>query len=68
MTEERSRPVREFLNAYAALCREHGLCFRHEDEHGAFLVVPYREGDENWACGAFDRTGEAGPGGPVRLP
>ena len=33
----------KFLEAYAALCKSHHICFDHEDSHGAFIVTDYDE-------------------------
>lgn len=38
----------KLLREIAALCREYHLSLSHEDEHGAFRVVPYREDLEVW--------------------
>ena len=37
-----------FLDAIERVCREHGLSISHEDQHGAFQVVPFNEDDLEW--------------------
>lgn len=44
--------VRAFLDAYEALCRQHGLCLAHEDGEGAFIVCPVDDDCIEWVCAA----------------
>jgi len=45
--------VESFLDAYAHLCRQHGLCLSHEDGHGAFIVERYSKHCVNWVRSAI---------------
>lgn len=48
----KSERVMKFLLGYAALCREHGLAFGHEDSHGSFIVKPFEGRLLDWALDA----------------
>lgn len=42
--EEREVPRADaFLADLIAVCRKHGLCLSHEDQHGSFIVAPLDE-------------------------
>lgn len=49
--------ARAFLEAIAALSREHGLSLSHEDGQGAFIVEPLAERNLEWLMDAFDGAG-----------
>lgn len=40
--------VISFLDEILAVCRRHNLSIAHEDDNGAFLVVPYNAEAVNW--------------------
>jgi hypothetical protein len=44
--------VEAFLDEYAALCDKHNLTLSHEDDHGAFIITDYREGNIDWVRAA----------------
>lgn len=48
--------VQAFLADLAMVCRKHGLSLAHEDDQGAFLVVPWSEDDELSLLVADDRV------------
>lgn len=52
----RSQESIDFLKSLADLCRKHKLSLSHEDSHGAFEVVTWNEGDEDWMLSAQERT------------
>ena len=51
-----SPEVEAFLAEIVATCQRHKLSLSHEDEHGAFRVIPYDKNVEDWLLDAFDET------------
>lgn len=37
-----------FVEAVLTVCRIHGMSIGHEDEHGAFVIRPYKQSDQEW--------------------
>ena len=46
--EKRSAKALGFLEAYAVLCQQHGLCLSHEDRNGGFLIHDLNADDMVW--------------------
>ncbi len=43
-----SAEIDAFLAEIRAACRKHGMSIAHEDEHGAFVIVPYSDECADW--------------------
>ena len=43
---------KDFLNKILETCREYGYSIGHEDDHGAFQIVEYSTGHEDWLAEA----------------
>ena len=54
--ETENPAVDAFLSEVAKVCKRHGFAISHEDGHGAFEVVDFESGDEDWLAAAHDRT------------
>lgn len=50
-----------FIADILAVYEKHGLSISHEDEHGAFIVVPYNTGTAEWLCHASVKLPPATP-------
>lgn len=49
--------VDAFLGEILDVCKRHGFSLSHEDQHGAFIVVPYHEDTNVWvATAGYDRN------------
>ena len=49
--------VDAFLKEVLQVCERHGMALSHEDQHGAFEVVPLASADRQWLLDAHDCTG-----------
>lgn len=62
---EQSARVALFLAEVEDLCRKRGLAITHEDDQGAFMVVPFDERDALRLREAFDESDPPKCGRPV---
>lgn len=54
ISNERSEKVDLFLKEISEVCKKHGLSISHEDEYGAFLIVPFKESYLEWLLNAHE--------------
>lgn len=57
--DKRSPKSKEFIAAIDTVCREYDVSLGHEDHHGAFIVQPFSETNQDWLSRAFDETSAA---------
>ena len=57
--------IEAFLEEMAEVCKKHGMALGHEDNHGAFIVVPYDKLNVQWM---LDAVVEIPPQGAQKAP
>lgn len=47
--------VKLFIEDIETVCKKHNMSISHEDEHGAFIIKSFNQGNIDWLKDAFDR-------------
>lgn len=47
--------IQSFMDDILAVYEKHSMAISHEDQHGAFIIVPVDQDHVDWLCGAGSR-------------
>jgi hypothetical protein len=53
-----NKEVDSFINEILTVCKKHGMSISHEDTHGGFSIVKYKDSYAEWFLNAHDNMSE----------
>lgn len=56
--------IQFFMDDILSAYEKHGMALSHEDQHGAFIIVPLDQDHVDWLCGAGSRLPQVSPPAP----
>lgn len=53
-----NKEVDSFINEIISVCKKHGMSISHEDSHGGFIIVKYKDSYAEWFLNAHDHMSD----------